>query len=202
MINFDMIGWLRDDKLTLYGWNSSPDLGQIFDTANEEIGLDLNKPSSGFGGSDHLPFNEQKVPNTFIHTGINAVYHTPEDDFEAINCEGALRVIDYSEKVIEGLASMESMPKFGTPKAFRLGVMLDDENDVVTIAGVTSNSVAERAGLQVGDVILEVDGDKVTRRREMTRIIRRDKGKTIQMKLKRDDAEILLNVELNDEDEG
>ncbi len=203
MINFDMIGWLRDDELTLYGWNSSPQLAPVFDAANEGIGLELNKPTSGFGGSDHLPFNEQRIPNTFIHTGINAVYHTPEDDFEAINCEGALRVIDYSENVVAGLASLETKPKFGTPKRFRLGVMLDEEDDVVTIAGVTSNSVAEKSGLKVGDVILEVDGKKLTKRREMTRIIRRDRGKTIQMKLKRDDAEILLNVELNDEeDEG
>lgn len=201
MINFDMIGWLRDDKLTLYGWNSSPQLNQVFDAANAGIDLDLNKPSAGFGGSDHLPFNEQKIPNTFIHTGINAVYHTPEDDFEAINCEGALRVIDYSENVVEELANLESKPKYGTPRVFRLGVMLDDENDVVTIEGVTSNSVAELAGLKTGDVILEVDGEKLTKRRQMTRIIRRDKGKTIQMKLKRDDAEILLNVELKDNDD-
>ena len=80
-----------------------------------------------FAGSDHLPFNQRDVPNVFIHTGQTAVYHTPEDDFETLDCEGALKVIDYSEKVVDGLASMDKKPVFGAPKPFRLGVMLDDE---------------------------------------------------------------------------
>ena len=200
MLNFDMIGWLRDEKLTLYNWNSSPQLDAIFDVANEGFDFDLVKPARGFAGSDHLPFNQRSVPNTFIHTGQNPVYHTPEDDFEAINCEGALRVIEFTERVVDGLAAVEKKPSFGAPKPFRLGVMLDDENEIVTIAGVTSDSVAEIAGLQKGDVILEFEGEKVTKRREMTRLIRRDQGKTVKMKLKRGDAEIVLNVELKKKD--
>ncbi len=201
MVNFDMIGWLRENRLTLYNWNSSPQLDPIFEAANEGIDLDLRKPASGFAGSDHLPFNQRNIPNMFIHTGTNAVYHTPEDDFEAIDCEGALKVIDYSENVVEGLASLEKKPTFGTPKPFRLGVMLSDENETVTIEGVTSGSVAEKAGLKSGDVILAVNDAAMTKRREITRIIRRDAGKTIKMKLKRGDAEVVLNVELKKDDD-
>lgn len=200
MVNFDMIGWLRDEKLTLYNWNSSPQLNPIFDASNEGFNFDLVKPARGFAGSDHLPFNQRQVPNMFIHTGTNPVYHTPEDDFEAINCEGALKVIEFTEKVVDGLASLEKKPTFGAPKTFRLGVMLDDENDIVTIAGVTSGSVAEKAGLQKGDIILEFNGEKMTKRRELTRLIRRDAGKTVKMKLKRGDAEVNLNVDLKKED--
>lgn len=196
MINFDMIGWLRENKLTLYNWNSSPQLDPIFDAANDGFNFDLVKPARGFAGSDHLPFNQRQIPNMFIHTGTNPVYHTPEDDFEAINCEGALKVIEFTEKVVDGLASMETKPSFGTPKPFRLGVMLEDENEIVTIAGVTSGSVAEQAGLQKGDIVLEFEGEKMTKRRDLTRFIRRDAGKTVKMKLKRGDAEIILNVEL------
>ena len=71
----------------------------------------------------------------FIHTGTNAVYHTPEDDFEALDCEGALKVINYSENVVREIASLSKRPSFGAAKPFRLGVMLDDEDDVVTIEG-------------------------------------------------------------------
>lgn len=194
MINFDMIGWLRDDKLTLYGWNTSEQLAPVFDKANEGIDLDLFRPERGFGGSDHLPFNARRIPNTFIHTGTNAVYHTPDDDFEAINCEGALRVIDYSENVIQGLASMEKPPVFGKPEPFRLGALLDDENETVTVEAVSEGSAAEAAGLKKGDVVLEFAGEKVTKRRQLNRIVRRDSGKTIKVKLKRGDAEMTLDV--------
>lgn len=203
MINFDMIGWLRDEQLTLYNWNTSPQFNAIFDSANEGFGFELVKPTNRFGGSDHLPFNAAGVPNMFIHTGTNPVYHTPEDDFEAINCEGALRVIDYSERVVDRLASLEKRPSFGTPRPFRLGVMIDrDEDDgQVKIVGVTSGSVAERSGIQKGDIVLEVDGTKLAKRRDLTKIVRRDRGKTVQLKIKRGDAELVLEVVLKSSDE-
>jgi len=108
MINFDMIGWLRNKELTLFNWNTSPQLSALLDRSNEGIGLTLNKPEQGFGGSDHLPFNSIGIPNTFIHSGLNDVYHTPEDDFELINCEGALQVIDYSENYIRELVTVKA----------------------------------------------------------------------------------------------
>ena len=201
MMNFDMIGWLRNDELTLFNWNTSAQLNPIFNAANEGMGLDLEKPASGFAGSDHLPFNQKGVPNMFIHTGLTDVYHTPEDDFEAINCAGAVRVIDYSERVLDGLANLETMPKFGTPKPFRLGAMLSDENEIVKIDSVTSNSVAAKAGLKDGDILLEIQGEPITSRRAVTRIIRRDQGKSVKMKLKRGDVEIVLNVDLKSGEE-
>ncbi|MEL7498125.1 MAG: M20/M25/M40 family metallo-hydrolase [Planctomycetota bacterium] len=194
MVNFDMIGWLRNNRLTLYNWDTSPDFDSIFEASNEGIDFELVKPTNRFGGSDHLPFNGKRIPNTFIHTGTNAVYHTPEDDFEAIDCEGALKVIDYSENFVRRLADMEKRPSYGRAEPFRLGVLLDDENDIVTVERVTEGSAAEVAGLQAGDVVLEVDGEKITKRRQMSLIIRRDKGKTVKVKLKRDDAEMTLKV--------
>lgn len=204
MVNFDMIGWLRDDKLWLYNWNSSPDLDPIFKTVNKEFEFELMQPQRSFAGSDHLPFNQKQIPNMFIHTGQNAVYHTPEDDFEAINCEGALKVIEFSERVVEELAAMEKKPVFGPPKQerpFRLGVMLDDENDTVTIEGVSEGSVAEKAGLQEGDIIIEFAGEEVKKRRNVNTLIRREAGKTVKIKLKRGDAEVVLNVELKKDDD-
>ena len=196
MVNFDMIGWLRDNELTLYNWNTSPQLDPIFEAANEESDFELKKPTQAFGGSDHLPFNQRDVPNMFIHTGTNPVYHTPEDDFDAINCEGALRVIDYSERVVEMLADLETKPTFGKPKPFRLGVMIEELDGEVKIDGVSEDSIAEKAGLQKGDVILSVDGTAIENRRNIVRILRRDRGKTVEMKVKRDGEEVTLKVEL------
>ena len=191
-----MIGWLRNEKLTLYNWNTSPQLDPIFEAANEGLGFDLNKPTQAFGGSDHLPFNQRGVPNMFIHTGTNAVYHTPEDDFDAINCEGALRVIDYSERVVDQLAELETKPTFGKPKPFRLGVMVEDEEGYVEIMGVSEDSIAEKSGLLKGDILIDVDGTEIKKRRDIVKMLRRDVGKTVKLKLKRDDKEITLDVEL------
>jgi hypothetical protein len=196
MVNFDMIGWLRDNTLTLYNWSTSPQFNEIFANANEGIDFELKKPTMNFGGSDHLPFNAREVPNMFIHTGTNSVYHTPEDDFEAINCEGALKVIDYSESVVSQLAELDERPSFGAPKPFRLGVMIEQADDGLLVSGVTSDSVAERAGILKGDIILEADGDEMKARRNLTRKIQSKVGSTMKLKLKRDDTEMNLNVTL------
>ena len=196
MVNFDMIGWLRDNTLTLYNWSTSPQFNEIFANANEGIDFELKKPTMNFGGSDHLPFNAREVPNMFIHTGTNSVYHTPEDDFEAINCEGALKVIDYSESVVSQLAELNERPTFGAPKPFRLGVMIEQADDGLLVSGVTSDSVAERAGILKGDIILEADGEEMKARRNLTRKIQSKVGSTMKLKLKRDDTEMNLNVTL------
>ena len=202
MVNYDMIGWLRDDKLTLFGWNSSKQFDAIFEAANEDFDLDLNKPPSGFAGSDHLPFNDKRVPNTFIHTGINEVYHTPDDDFEAINCEGAVKVIDFTEKFIEGLCEMEKRPVYGVPKRFTLGVMTGmNDDDQLVFENVAEDSIASAAGLQDGDILLKWDDEEIGSQRLLRRAIRRDRGKTVKMKLLRDDAEILLNVLMENPEE-
>ncbi|MEM7784294.1 MAG: M20/M25/M40 family metallo-hydrolase [Planctomycetota bacterium] len=198
MINFDMIGWLRDNKLTLFNWSTSPVFSDVFDKANEGIDFELNKPTMAFGGSDHLPFNQRQVPNMFIHTGTNPVYHTPEDDFEAINCPGALKVIDFSEKVVDQLASMEERPTYGAPKPFRIGVQIEDAEGGLRVTGVNEDSIAAKGGLQEGDIILEAGGEAMTARRNLQKNIQKFKGKIMTFKLKRDDAEIQLNLKLEE----
>ena len=196
MVNFDMIGWLRNQELTLYNWNTSKDLSPLFDKANQGIGLTLVKPERGFGGSDHLPFNAIKIPNTFIHTGTNDVYHTPEDDFGLINCEGALEVIDYSEKFVRDLAAVEKRPTYGAPVPFRFGVRLKDDNGKVVVVGVSRGTVASNAGVEKGDVIVEFAGESITKRREVSKSIRKLKGQQVKVKLLRGDEEIDLDVKL------
>ena len=196
MINFDMIGWLRDERLTLYNWDTSPQLSPLLEAANKGVGLSLYRPDRSFGGSDHLPFNSIRIPNTFIHTGTNDVYHTPEDDFELINCKGALQVIDYSENYVRQLANIPIRPKFGQPGPFRFGVRLEEQDDQVVVIGISEGSVAASAGVQKGDVIVEFGDEAVTKRRQVSRLIRKLKGKEVNVKLMRDEKTIEKSVKL------
>lgn len=201
MVNFDMIGWYREsgNGLTVYNWNSCPDFGPILDVANKNIHLKLNKPGRGFAGSDHLPFFQKQIPVMFMHTGLTDTYHTPEDDFETIDCAGALKVIDYTEHVIDGIANLDNAPVFGSPKPMTLGATLNDDDDVVKIEAVEDGSIAQRSGLHVGDIIVAIGDEAITSRRQVNISVRRDEGKTVKFKVKRDNAEIVLNVTLKRE---
>ena len=140
-----------------------------------------------------------QIPVMFLHTGLTDTYHTPEDDFETIDCAGTVKVIDFTEQVVAGIADLKTAPKFGTPKPVRLGVVLNDDDDVVKIESMTETSIAKRSGLMVGDVIVAIGDDAVTKRRQVTRAIKRESGQTVPFKVKRDGVEIILNVTLKRE---
>lgn len=202
MINFDMIGWLRDKKVTVFNWNSSPEFGPVLETSNQNFGLNLNLPKSGFAGSDHLPFYQRKVPVMFFHTGLTDTYHTPEDDFETIDCDGALTVIEYTEAVVDGLANLEKTPTFAeaAPRGgarLRIGAILDEDNEKgIEVGTVREGSIADKAGLKEGDIITEFAGEAVTRRREIVMAMRREANNTVTIKFLRGEEEKTVEVEL------
>ena len=200
MVNFDMIGWLRDDKLTVFNWNSCAEFDPILANANREMKLDLVKPVSGFAGSDHLPFYQNKMPVMFMHTGLTSTYHTPEDDFETLDCDGALKVIQFTEGVIDGIANLETKPQFTAPQStrrVRLGASLNSSHEKgVEITGVSDDSIASKAGLKKGDVILAIDGEKTEDRRAVNGAVRANTGKKSKFKILRGEKEMTLEIEL------
>ena len=206
MVNFDMIGWLRNDKVTVYNATSAPEFDTLLDRANAEQGLDIAK-SSGFGGSDHLPFFQKQIPVMFIHTGLTSTYHTPEDDFETIDCEGAVKVIDYSEKVVDELLSLAKKPTFQSNvqrrrTRVRLGVSLDEDvENGVMITRILEGSIAEKAGFEPGDIITAVGPNATDKRREVNKEIRSNNGKSVMIKFRRGEQQLEKMVELKNPDD-
>ncbi len=205
MINYDMIGWLRDNKLTIYGTGSGSSFDEIVEKNVEGTGLELNKVASPFAGSDHMPFVQKQVPVMFIHTGLTDVYHTPEDDYAALNMSGAVKVIDYSEKLIWDLTNRDERPVYqdaaggGRARGAYLGVRFDfaDTAAGLAVVSVTADSPGAKAGLQEGDVVVSIDGKKISERSELADLLRAHKeGDKVEVKLNRNGNEMAVQVEL------
>lgn len=62
------------------------------------------------------------------------------------------------------------------------------------VGKVLPDSPAAEAGLQPGDLIIEVDGQPVSTWQELNRIIRKSEGKPLKMVVKRGDEKIVLTV--------
>ena len=206
MINFDMIGWLRDDALTIYGAGTSPDFREIIEAAGTDSGLDLKPIAAGFAGSDHLPFQQRQVPALFLHTGLTSTYHTPDDDYETLNMPGCVRVIDYSEDLIKELLKLEEAPTFagaGSRPARRrtayLGARINfsDEITGLYVEDVTDDSPASAAGLKTGDVIV-ASGDKALKTREdLLEMLQENRaGDELVLKVQRGDDTLEVMVTL------
>lgn len=175
MLNFDMIGNLKNNRVDVNGVGSAAEFAEIVRKADEATPIDITVIPGAFAGSDHLPFYQRGIPVMFCFTGMTDIYHTPDDDFSTLNIEGAVSVIDYSEQLLLGMDALEKRPTFrGAVTAGRrpavarvpfLGIQPNiaaSGADGIVLRGVRPQSPAAAAGLQTGDLITKVGDTDVT----------------------------------------
>ena len=208
MINFDMIGNLRDNRVEVNGVGTAEEFRAIAIKADQESPLDITIVENPFGGSDHLPFYQKNIPVMFCFTGITSLYHTPDDDSEGLNLEGAVSVIDYSESLLRQVDALPTRPSFTavnrssrrTRNVPYLGVspdLADYDGDGIMIQSVRSDSPAEKAGIQVGDIVLKMGDRRLDGYQNLVEILTASKpGDSVKVLLKRGDQEIETTVEL------
>lgn len=95
-------------------------------------------------------------------------------------------------------SSGSSTQKQNTNKA-ALGVKVTEQDDGVYIAGFSSNSNAESAGLKIGDKIIKIDGTEYSTYNDIvTYIGTKNVGDTVEVTVERDGEEKTISVELGE----
>ncbi|MCG8585913.1 MAG: M20/M25/M40 family metallo-hydrolase, partial [Pirellulales bacterium] len=94
MLNFDMVGRMKDDKLVIFGTGSASEFDELLERLTKDRGLALTKNASGFGPSDQTSFYAKKIPVMHFFTGTHKDYHRPTDDTDKVNTRGIRRVVD------------------------------------------------------------------------------------------------------------
>lgn len=101
MMNFDMIGWLKDNDLRLIGIDPIPELKEIFNEIDDKYPFKVISGGAGSGGSDHASFGNVGIPFIFFHTGLHEHYHKPTDDFKTIDIKGTTQIIKMALEAIK-----------------------------------------------------------------------------------------------------
>ncbi len=174
MFNLDMVGRLKDDKLTVFGTGTSSRWKELVEAQAKAHQFQLAAKPEGFGPSDHSSFYSQKIPVLFFFTGTHSDYHRPTDDWEKINVPGMTRVIDMVEEIVVATANrperpdyvevkQEASPERGGSRPY-FGSIPDFSNETkgYAISGVSPGSPADQGRLKGGDVIIEFGGRKIT----------------------------------------
>ena len=104
MVNFDMVGRLRDRFLTVGGTPSASWWVGRLEAANDD-GLTLYTDNKYVGRSDHTCFYQAGRPAIHLFTGMHPEYHTPLDDPALINQEGLLQVAELAARLLVDLAT-------------------------------------------------------------------------------------------------
>lgn len=208
MINMDMVGRLNDSTkvLTIGGYGTSPTWGKAITTPYFENNLAIKKESpslvikfdsSGTGPSDHTSFYRKEIPVLFYFTGLHTDYHKPTDDADKINYAGEQVIIEHIVHLIEKL---DKEPKLSFTKTretqtttsarfkVTMGIMPDYTfaGTGVKADGVSEGKPAQKAGMQAGDILLELSGHSITSMESYMQALGKfNKGDTVTVKFKR-----------------
>lgn len=168
MINLDMVGRLKEEKvIAIGGVGSSPALIPAIEKVDMH-GIKAKTTSSGIGPSDHTSFYLKDLPVLFFFTGQHSDYHKPSDDAALINFEGLSELTDYVLAIIKNLDKTKKInftktkekKKEQTAARFKvtLGVMPDYVFDGIgmRIDGVLEGRPAQKAGLLGGDILIKI----------------------------------------------
>ena len=190
MINMDMIGRMRDDRLNIGGVGTAQGWRALVEKINDPVSasveadhrdarrlslrrfaLSLNE--DGYGPSDHASFYAKQVPVLFFWTGAHEDYHKPSDTADKINYEDEARIISLIADIVRSIEEAERRPAYtvarsestGRSMSFRvyLGTIPNyaDSTTGLVLDGVRDDSPASRAGLKAGDRIVRMAGRDV-----------------------------------------
>jgi len=213
MINLDMVGRLNDQRqLQIGGVGTSPGFTMLLDSVNRKYNFNLKYSNEGYGPSDHAAFYANDIPVLFISTGGHSDYHTPTDNLENINLEGAQEIMQFVADVAVALANekeriafTEAGPKVqgssrGRRGGITLGLMPDvtyDGNQGMPVMFVTEGKPAAVGGIQKGDVIVAIEGKSVGNVYDyMSRLDQLKEGMSIIVTVERDGDPLDLVIRL------
>jgi hypothetical protein len=215
MINLDMIGRLRHDRLYLGGLELFTGHEAVVEELLDAEGLSSSSRFTAEEASDHTPFSRAGVPALLVFTGLHGDYHKPTDDPQFINLEGMEQVLRFGFNLSDhllrtdersvsagsaGLSEPGAAPRSSWEGAAYLGIGVDTSfvGEGVRFAYVAYDGPAARAGLEAGDVLLEIDGRAIRSSGRAAVIMReRRPGETVSAKVRRKDKILEVKVQLS-----
>jgi Zn-dependent M28 family amino/carboxypeptidase len=174
-LNFDMVGRSTDNKLTVQATGTSKSWPQMLEQANVAAGFDLVLQEDPYQPTDVSSFNQAGVASLAFFTGAHVDYHKPSDTAEKINYEDLDRIAAFATTITRRLLDLDQAPQFTkveqqSPGGGRAGLRIftgtipDYATDVkgLLLGGVIGGGPADQAGLQKGDVVVEIAAQSIT----------------------------------------
>ena len=209
MVNLDMVGRVRDSVIKIIGVNTAKEFKPLLEKWQHDP-LNLSLGEGGYSGSDQASFYADDIPVLFFNSGLHDDYHTPNDDSDKINFEGMEWVGQLGVKLLDSLTSPSFKLTFEKGKAHKkelykttmkvkMGIMPDVAGAVkngMGVDGVSAGGPADKAGLQKGDVIIQMGDAKISNIYDyMHQLKKLDKGQQLVVKVKRGEKEVELKVQ-------
>ena len=214
MINMDMIGRIKDDKVYISGVGTGSSFKSVLEEAEKNTPFKVESSPGGYSSSDHTSFVTKKIPVLFFFSGLHSDYHKPSDTWDKINGASAARLLDMVENVALQLANTEQPPTFqvvaeekplggvgggGSGYGPYFGSVPDfgQVENGVKFSDVRPNSPAAKAGFKPGDILVQFGDKPIQNLYDFTDALRRSKvGDVVEVKVLRDGQPVTASVKL------
>lgn len=192
MINMDMVGRMKMNKLHVNGGDSAKEWKDLMGPICTVAKVDCTIGGSGYGPSDHMPFYIAGVPVVFLFTGSHREYHTASDDADKINAAGGARVAMIAAETTRAVANRDARLSYvkAPPETLlggdvrRRGASLgtvpsysEEPNQPkgVVLSDVVPEGPAAKAGLRGGDRIIHIGTTEVGSVADLMFVLEREK---------------------------
>jgi len=212
MLNMDMVGRLdpTDQVLIVNGVGTSPawkeTMKKVTFATGDTTVYRVKTTEGGIGPSDQTSFYFKEIPAIHFFSGTHNDYHKPSDDWEKINTNGMRLIGDYMLNIVQELNDDGKLvftktkdTEGGKVSAFKvtLGVVPDYayEGEGLKVDGVTDGKPASIAGIQAGDIIIQMGDINIKDiYAYMGALGKFKKGEVVKIKLKRGAEEKVVEV--------
>jgi hypothetical protein len=208
MLNADMVGRLRNNRLLVDGTGTAAAWPTIAKEAAEGLNLNITFGTEGFGASDHTSFTAARIPVTFLFTGVHDDYHRPTDTADKVNVEGEERIATLAGRIALAVAEAPERlafidppadPNRGRGRGFKvsLGTVPDYsyQGKGVHLTGVRPDAPAARAGLQAGDTIVRIGTHEIINMHDyMFALGELEPGRAVELEVERGGKRIPVSL--------
>ncbi|MGC2193921.1 MAG: M28 family peptidase [Terriglobales bacterium] len=210
MLNMDMIGRIRNDKVYIGGVGTGSTLKAVIEQAQSKSNFKIEYSPGGYSASDHTSFVTKHIPVLFFFSGLHSDYHKPSDTWEKIDPQAAARLVNVVGNAGLELAAASAPPTFiavvedkplggGGGYGPYFGSIPDfgQVENGVKFSDVKPASPAEKAGLKAGDILVQFGDKPIKNLYDFTDALRRSKvGDVVDVTVMRDGKPVKASVKL------
>jgi hypothetical protein len=210
MLNLDMVGRLRDNRLTVLGAKTATEWDALTTAACKAERVSCTLSGDGYGPSDQTSFYAAGVPVLHFFSGSHSDYHKPSDSADRINAAGAAQIAGVISLLSSELAKKPEALSFqqlapeeprGDMRSFNasLGTIPDyagpKSGSGVLLSGVHPGGAADKAGFRRGDILVRLGKAKVESVYDLMYVLNSAKpGQTVTATVLREDKPIDLPI--------
>ena len=184
VVNLDTVGRLGDNPLSVLATGTAAEWAPIVQGVGLETGINIRSVAGAGEASDQQSFIARGIPGVQLFSGANLDYHRPTDTADKVDGAGLVKVAIAAREIVSYLAerttpltvtigapgvavdsaTAASSPGSGGTRRVSLGLVPDYAFTGMGVRAdaVTADSSAANAGLQAGDVLVELGGSSMT----------------------------------------